>query len=322
MGYENFEKPMVPVLMKVTFWNVENPDEIMQGEKPKVKEQGPYVYEETREKRNITTQNDTQFITYGMYKQWDFRKELSCEGCDKDDEVTILNMPLIGAIYVASKEMDMLETAILGSINKAMKGLPVYGTTTGCCIDTLFHTKRVDDLLFSGVSDGLVKFLLEYSLTDDPNKLPPQIDFENKFFAIMHPKNATQDNEWYQIETGKVSWDRQSMIEQWGAKLDDMHDNLEHTEPEWWPVRGYKGRDSCTRLEGTDGQQFPPFLDKEMKWSFQTDICRSMPIVFEKEVDVEGIKAYRFTTWAESQWMNRTDNFCFNDELGELYDKT
>merc|ERR1712080_437303 len=97
-----------------------------------------------------------------------------------------------------------VESGILYNINKAMQGLPVYGMEDGCCNDTLFFTWGVDDLLFSGISEGVVKFLLTNSLTDDPNLLPPQIDYENKFFAIMNPRNATQDNEWYQVETGKV----------------------------------------------------------------------------------------------------------------------
>merc|ERR550519_396753 len=314
MGYENFVEPMVPVLMKFRFWHVENPDEIKNGSLPKLTEKGPYVYEETRIKENITFQDDDQFINYGLYKQWDYRADLSCKGCSEDDEVTILNMPLIGAIALAQEKG--LEKAVLGAVNKVMKGEHVYGVEDGCCVDDIFMTKGVSELLFGGIRDGLVRFLMESSLTS--GFLPPQINKDGNGFAVMNPRNGTQDNEWYQVETGKVDWDRHAMIQMWGPQPDDMHENLEDTK--WWPKPGYKGReDSCTKLEGTDGQQFPPFINKEKKWSFQTDICRSMSFVFEKEVDVEGIKAYRFTTSSESQWMNRTDNFCFNDELGELY---
>lgn len=316
MGYENFEAPMVPVLMKFTFWNIENPEEIEQGAKPKVTEIGPYVYQETRTKHDIKYLNDSQFINYGLYKQWDFVEDLSCKGCSKDDEVTILNMPLIGAVWLASEIGGFVGNGILNSINNAMQGKHVYGVPDGCCIDTLFVTKGVDDLLFGGIKDGIVKFLMESSATN--SLLPPQIN-EETGFAIMNPRNATSDNEWYQIETGKVDWNRASMITKWGPKEGDLREDLESTK--WWPVRGYKGRDSCIQIEGTDGQTFPPFINKEKKWSFQTDICRSMSFVFEKEVDIDGIKAYRFTTSAESQWVNRTDNFCFNDELGSLYNE-
>jgi len=314
-GHKNVE-PMVPVFMKFNFWNVENPEEVKKGGPPFLTEKGPYVYQETRDKHDISYQNDSEFVSFGLYKQWDYVEDLSCDGCTKDDPVTILNMPLIGGVYIAAEMDNIVGRGILNMINKVIQGEHVYGVDDGCCVDTLFVTKGVDDLLFGGILDGIVKFLMTSPSTN--SMLPPQID-EETGFAIMNPRNGTSDNEWYQVDTGKVDLNRHSMITKWGPKEGDLREDLKSTR--WWPVRGYKGRDSCTKIEGTDGLSFPPFINKDKKWSFQTDVCRSMSFVYEKEVDIDGIKAYRFTTSAESQWVNRTDNFCFNDELGDLYDE-
>ena len=49
--------------MKFTFFNVENPDEVRNGFKPRVTEIGPFSYIEDRQKRNPVTIYDE--ISYG-----------------------------------------------------------------------------------------------------------------------------------------------------------------------------------------------------------------------------------------------------------------
>ncbi|XP_022236573.1 platelet glycoprotein 4-like, partial [Limulus polyphemus] len=62
------------------------------------------------------------------------------------------------------------------------------------------------------------------------------------------------------------------------------------------------------------GSQFPPHIDKEdILYVFSTDLCRSLYLEYEKEVNILGIKAYRFTTPAKLFATPRTnpDNQCF-----------
>ena len=51
------------VLMKFTFLNVENPEEIKNGIIPIVREIGPFTYKEVRRKENILYVEE--FISYG-----------------------------------------------------------------------------------------------------------------------------------------------------------------------------------------------------------------------------------------------------------------
>ena len=51
--YFQYEPPQNLVFSKYYIWNVENPDEIKAGKKPRVTQFGPYVYREHRIKEDI-----------------------------------------------------------------------------------------------------------------------------------------------------------------------------------------------------------------------------------------------------------------------------
>src|SRR6266496_823809 len=59
--------------------------------------------------------------------------------------------------------------------------------------------------------------------------------------------------------------------------------------------KGKDGKDTmCNEFRGTDGTQFPPRVEKTFVDIFQPDICRSVKMEYEKEVEVERIDALRF----------------------------
>uniref|UniRef100_A0A8D2AW16 Scavenger receptor class B member 1 n=1 Tax=Sciurus vulgaris TaxID=55149 RepID=A0A8D2AW16_SCIVU len=60
LSFNMWKEIPVPFYLSVYFFDVLNPEEILQGEKPEVRERGPYVYREFRHKSNITfNSNDT-----------------------------------------------------------------------------------------------------------------------------------------------------------------------------------------------------------------------------------------------------------------------
>ena len=51
--WEAWVAPPITPYMKFTFFNVTNPDAIVEGDKPEVSEVGHFAYREVREKQNI-----------------------------------------------------------------------------------------------------------------------------------------------------------------------------------------------------------------------------------------------------------------------------
>ena len=44
---------------------------------------------------------------------------------------------------------------------------------------------------------------------------------------------------------------------------------------------------TCNMINGTDGSAYPPGVFKDTTlYMFQADLCRSVPIVYEKEVNI------------------------------------
>ena len=172
------------------------------------------------------------------------------------------------------------------------------------CKDELFFTHSVGDLLFRGVSTGIVEFLMTNGLTQ--NRLPPQI--RENGFALFNGKNATTDNSWYTLDISPLSYG----IQEWGPQEDDKHENLGFTK--WWPdadLAGEVAGSTCNLLTGTDGSQFQEGISEETKlWHFSPDICRSTYFTVDPEEE-EDPQLLVFTTPVESLHVNRTRNFCF-----------
>lgn len=51
----------------------------------------------------------------------------------------------------------------------------------------------------------------------------------------------------------------------------------------------------CNQIRGTDGTIFQPFLTKSTVLSlFNAELCRSLKLIYNKDITFEGIHAYRF----------------------------
>ncbi|XP_022066702.2 lysosome membrane protein 2-like isoform X2 [Acanthochromis polyacanthus] len=129
-----------------------------------------------------------------------------------------------------------------------------------------FTTRTVDELLW-GYEDPLLSRLAR-----------TQPDLE-KIFGLMYKKNGSNDGE-FVYHTGQenyldygrvVTWQGQSQLTFWTSNQSNS-------------------------INGSDGSAFHPLLEKnERLYIFTPDLCRSIYMEFEKDVEVKGIPAYRFT---------------------------
>eukprot|EP00090_Calanus_glacialis_P004002 TRINITY_DN12983_c0_g1_i3.p1 TRINITY_DN12983_c0_g1~~TRINITY_DN12983_c0_g1_i3.p1 ORF type:complete len:556 (+),score=132.50 TRINITY_DN12983_c0_g1_i3:35-1702(+) len=327
-GYKYFIEPPVPVMVKFTFFEVSNHEEVIAGEKPFLTEKGPYTYQEDMVKKDLKWSNgsdasdDTkQFLEFGQYKTYTFLPDKSCTNCTEDDQVRMLNMPLAGLI---AKFVEIGSTTGLIGIGK-VEAMLKDG------IDELFALTNVGDFLFRGISDGAAGWMMTYVLTKD--RLPPVFRPENGF-ALFNGKQDTSENECYQVETGQEDWEQHTVITKWGKDSASLSEDLSKAETcswtgahpqKWWPLPDADGNtgesSTCNQLRGTDGHQFPPFVNKEDQedlWLFNTVPCRSIFMKYSKKAKIEGISTLEYSVPLDGANINKKINVCTCKELSDL----
>ncbi len=62
---------------------------------------GPFSYREVREKQNIVQVQET--ISYGSYIAYEFDREASCEECEFNTNVTVINPVIVLIDYTLEK---------------------------------------------------------------------------------------------------------------------------------------------------------------------------------------------------------------------------
>ena len=85
--------PPVRPLLRLYFFNTTNPAGFLRGQKPRLQEVGPYVYEEEWHKVGVKWSEKKDKVKYKLKKTFRFRADLS-GGRTEDDRVTVPNVPL------------------------------------------------------------------------------------------------------------------------------------------------------------------------------------------------------------------------------------
>lgn len=107
--------------------------------------------------------------------------------------------------------------------------------------------------------------------------LLPSEDLPNNAFGILNGKNNTPFGP-LEVYTGTRDASKYSYISSF------------KNEKKWkkWPS------ETCNRIFGTDGAQFPPFRSKGEKLPiFAPDLCRTLYLIYEKEDEFKGIPVWR-----------------------------
>lgn len=267
--FGTWKNPPPPVFMEFFFYNVTNPEEFMEGKKPRVNTMGPYTYREYRPKINVTFVEDGKKVSALTPKTFVFVPEMSA-GDPRTDNVTTVNIPAVAVMNKLKDSSFWVKSGIsflMGS--------------------TIFFTHTVDELLW-GFKDPLLSKL---------HKMRPEVD-EN--FGLMLDKNGSTDGEFVYF-TGAQNYLEYGRIDTWkGQKL-----------------MSFWNTNQSNMINGSDGSAFHPFLTKEERLDvFTADLCRSIHMLFEKEVKVKGIPAYRYTppraVFASGKNNPENEGFCLD----------
>ncbi|NXD07239.1 SCRB1 protein, partial [Nothocercus nigrocapillus] len=203
----------VPFYLSVHFFEVMNPQEILQGAKPVVSQRGPYVYREFRHKTNITF-HDNGTVSFLEYRRLFFRPELSAGS--EDDYIVVPNILLMGAAVM----MENLPNFVKLLLSGALAGLK----------QEAFMNRTVGELMW-GYEDPLIETL---------NVLVPGLmPFEGKFGLFVEFNDSHSGL--FTVNTGMQDISRVHMVDSWNGlrKVKYWRTNecnmINGTSGEMWP---------------------------------------------------------------------------------------
>lgn len=280
-----FEKMPFPLDFKIHLFNVSNPEEIMKGGKPKIKDIGPYYFEEWKEKFDTEDDLEEDTLTFTLRNTWIFRPDLSAP-LTGEEMITLPNMLLMGVFLMVQRERE----AMLPLITKGAK--IIFEP-----LDSAFMTVKVMDFLFNGLpvdcssSDFSSKALC--SGMESEGVVAPLNDTHYQF-SIFGGRNATDAGRWVVYRGVKNVGDLGRIVSYNGETEMDIYDG-----------------DECNQFIGTDSTIFPPFLTKQDRlWAWSPEICRSMGATYGGKSKYAGMPM-SFFELDFGDLKNEPENHCF-----------
>ncbi|XP_033924083.1 scavenger receptor class B member 1 isoform X2 [Melopsittacus undulatus] len=179
----------VPFYMSIYFFEVLNPNQVLQGEKPVLRQHGPYVYREFRYKTNITF-HDNDTVSFLEYRRLFFQPELS--NGSEDDYIVVPNILMMGAAVM----MENLPTLVKVLLSGALAGLKQQA----------FMNRTVGEIMW-GYEDPLI---------DAINAIVPgMIPFKGKFGILVEFNNSNSGL--FTVNTGMKNISEVHMVDSWNG---------------------------------------------------------------------------------------------------------
>ncbi|XP_034048053.1 lysosome membrane protein 2c [Thalassophryne amazonica] len=185
--FKAWEDPPSPVYMQFYFFNVTNPMEVLEGERPAVLQVGPYTYREYRPMEQVEFLDNGTKVAAINRKTYIFQPDMSYG--PESDVIRTVNIP---AMTVMEKFKDMSAVAEM---------ISAYMRSTG---EGLFTSRTVRELLW-GYEDGLLKTLKLFI---------PELD---DVFGLFYKSNASDDGQ-YVFFTGQQNYKDFAQVDTWNGE--------------------------------------------------------------------------------------------------------
>ncbi|XP_071769611.1 lysosome membrane protein 2c [Centroberyx gerrardi] len=182
-----WENPPPPVYMQFYFFNLTNPLEVMDGDRPAVVEIGPYTYREYRPMEQVNFLDNGTKVAAVNTKTYIFQPNMS-RG-PESDLIRTVNIPAMTVMerFKDQPFMANLISAYMRSSNEA-----------------LFTTRTAGELLW-GYEDGLLKALKVFQ---------PDLD---DVVGLFYKANATNDGN-YVFFTGQQNYKDFARVDTWNGE--------------------------------------------------------------------------------------------------------
>ncbi|XP_053679997.1 scavenger receptor class B member 1 [Anopheles nili] len=295
-----WKKPPLEVFISIYVFNVTNPEAFMRGEERlRVQEVGPYVYQEFLEHRNSTF-NPNGTLSFVPVRRQVFVPERSV-GDPKEDRIMIPNIALLGVSSAAYRMSAFAAFAVAAAL-KPLGMAPILNITThdllwgyddplvriaSSFLPDIIHFQKLGilDRMFDDGFDTVTINLPE----SVRNQQHLNDDISDELVESLH-------EEYYQdvtVQSTKKEPIRDYSIDMWSGSPGLAH--WGYVAKDHWDAQ--RRNTPCNTLQGSyDGSVFPRNISKtEVFKVYRKAFCRTLPIAFEREGDVDGIKAYWFS---------------------------
>ncbi|XP_070167686.1 sensory neuron membrane protein 1-like isoform X1 [Polyergus mexicanus] len=262
----------LPLDFKIYMFNITNPDEIAQGQKPIVQEVGPFFYDEYKVKFDLIDREDEDSVEYSIKSTWFFNPK-------KSNGLT------------GEEDMVFPHLMILSMAMMTLKDKPAAMPVVGKAVDSIFHKPaslfvkaKAKDILFNGlpvdctVKDFAGSAVCNVLKTEAKDLVP---DGEDRYkFSLFGGKNGTALPERMKVLRGIKNFKDVGRVLEWDGK----------SALDIWP------EDHCNAFNGTDSTIFPPLFgpDDDIV-SFGYEICRSISAHYRYHSKVKGVNTLHYT---------------------------
>jgi len=235
--------------------------------------------------------------------------------------------PILEATYAYLTEADGLLADISDILADIILDIVHDMLTPNTVMNRIYNlldaTTQATIQLINTVGFDFVQALLNGLLVENVNvtqiidnlALPPMIDLKAGTFGFFKGTNATQT--YWKINSGKYNLDQYQRV---------LEFNGNSRLPEgWWPNFGPTPNAEssgltgvCHDIVGTDGLAFSPGVtENDTLWLFNDQLCRSIWLTHEEDVNIDGIKALKFTPPPEVFSFSNPDNYCYCPDILE-----
>ncbi|NXR76570.1 SCRB1 protein, partial [Pycnonotus jocosus] len=214
ISFQMWKDIPVPFYLSVYFFEVLNPNEVLQGAKPALRERGPYVYREYRTKTNITFHDNDTAVSYLEYRNLFFQPHLS--NGTEEDYIVVSDILMMGAAVMMDKMPDFFK----GLLSVALTLLN----------QKAFMNRTVGEIMW-GYEDPLINAVNSI--------LPGLLPFKGKFGLFLDFNNTNTGL--FTVNTGLENISQVHMVESWnGLKEVDYWRSsqcnmINGTAGEMWP---------------------------------------------------------------------------------------
>lgn len=254
--YKLWRDTPVPQVMNFYLHNWTNPEELGK-EKPVLTQMGPYSFKVTERKTKVTW-NENGTVTYKIERYWFYDSENS-QGSLEDEITTLNSVAMSAANAVRYKDLFL------------KKGL---STSLWATQQKIFVRKTVGELLFFGYSDPLLQMAAQLPAFSDI-EIPPYDKFA--WFYLRNGSDSFEGT--FEMDRGVNDIFSFGMLRHW-----NYNDRTKFYPP------------PCGLIKGSAGEMFPPEQKKTNKVEmFSADLCRSIALSFSEEVEIRGVKGYKYS---------------------------